>query len=621
MSAQVGTMKKAGTRLSLGLACIWLCVMSTMTVWKFGPTALNADILINTVMSLQKLTLYYWGQNRLLNVLPWATTWLRDPAANLFAVQWLTALSCFSLLYLFSHFAAKVLKATDVNATALQALMVMSSAFVLMFTPRAIGEIAIGHIEYALAALLGGLSLYLVVNRRSARWWSWVLPALTLTVAMGMNPSTVIPAVFAVMVLTLYRRRPAPAELAWGGLAILAFVSWTLISRQFGDASYGHFDPSLLPTGARRVGLGLLETLRGTASLVFAGCVFGVWLLARSGASPSAPECGRAARYIVAGALVFSAGWFVLFASSGWVAINQFSWRYFTYVIFALLLLGTLFVTHALCLLKPALGKLAAVVAALVAAVATWTTPLPVEQYKVFQRVNAQTRPGGHLYAGDYWVVWPSVLRDMLHQQEAYGLAFRGEANRDAALAYMTQHIQQHGHVDVYCLNETADTCQQQIARSVGQFKVADVQRLSDSVQVLRLNRYQPGLRIVDEDLLRLPSAVGTTSEGARTTDGRRGFLLYGPYRFLHAGRYQLVVNGTSRFTEGAYVDLASRTGRQIHAKFDLRPNANGELVRDAVVHLDRDVNELEVRVWVNADNAVSVTGYALQRLPDEPAP
>ncbi len=81
--------------------------------------------------------------------------------------------------------------------------------------------------------------------------------------------------------------------------------------------------------------------------------------------------------------------------------------------------------------------------------------------------------------------------------------------------------------------------------------------------------------------------------------------------------------HGWSKFgrRQHAYVDLASRTGRQIHAKFDLRPNANGELVRDAVVHLDRDVNELEVRVWVNANNAVSVTGYALQRLPDDAAP
>lgn len=621
MSEHATTMKPGRTAVVPVLTGLWLCAISAMTVWKFAPDVLNADILINTVMSLQKLTLYYWGQNRLLNVLPWATAWLRDPAANLFAVLWLASLSCFALLYLFSRFAARVAKAADVNTTSLQAFVVMSAGFVITFTPYAIGEIAIWHIEYALAALLCGLSFYLLLYQRPASWSSWLLPTLALIVAMGLNPSTVIPAVFVVLVMTLYRRRIDPIEVIWAGLAILTFVAWNYVSRQFGEASYSNFHLSLLLTGTLKVLRGLLESLRPIEGLVFAGCAVGLRLLARSDAFMPTGENGRQVRYITIGVTLFSLGWLLLFSTSGWVAINQFPWRYFIYVIFALLFLASLFITHTLLKLNKALGKLVVVATALAASVATCAVPISFDQYKVFQKVNALTRPGGHLYAGDYWLVWPSVLRDMLHQQEAYGLTFRGEANRDTARAYMTQHLEQHGHVRVYCLGDPADTCVQQIERAVGQFEVAKVQSLSDTVQLIELSSYQPGLRVDGRAVLSLPSAVGKASDGARITDGQSGFLLYGPYRILHAGHYRLRVHGTSRLTEGAYVDLASRTGRQIHAKFELLPNAHGELVRNAVVHFQRDVTDLEVRVWVDERNEVEVSGYELQLLPNEMAP
>ena len=64
-------------------ALIWLAIISLLTVVKYSPEYLNADILINSVMSLQNVTLYYWGQNRLISILPLVASLINNPLYNL----------------------------------------------------------------------------------------------------------------------------------------------------------------------------------------------------------------------------------------------------------------------------------------------------------------------------------------------------------------------------------------------------------------------------------------------------------------------------------------------------------------------------------------------------------
>ena len=73
-------------------ALVWLVSMSVLTVLKHAPAALNADILLNSIMSLQKVTLFYWGQNRLLSILPFIVAPATDPAVNLALVLLITYL-------------------------------------------------------------------------------------------------------------------------------------------------------------------------------------------------------------------------------------------------------------------------------------------------------------------------------------------------------------------------------------------------------------------------------------------------------------------------------------------------------------------------------------------------
>lgn len=576
-------------------------------------------MLINSVMSLQKVTLYYWGQNRLLNVLPLATAWLKDPAANLSAVLFLTSLSLFSLLYLLARLAALVTVVPNVGAASLKTFIVISAAFVITLKPHAISEIAIGHIEYSLAALLWATAVYLTLTRRSDRWQVFALPTSLIVLAIGLNPSTVIPAVFVAVASAWYRKKVGLAEWAWGASAVLSFVGWGFIARQHGETAYNQFDLSLLATGLGRVSERLVSVVNHRELLIFAGILAALQLCARAAPPAARHHNSPLSRYVGLGVVVFSVGWILLFAASRWIERNDFAWRYFTYVIFGLFFIAAIFCTRVLADLRARYANFAVMAAALAAGLATFTPPTTWAQFQVFQRANALTRTGSSLYTGDYWVVWPSVLRDMMHGHEAYGLTYRGEANKTAARAYLLKKIQAEGHATVSCLNEEPDTCIQQIKRAVGNFQVTAISRLKDDVHQVQLSGYDTGLHMDGADLPQLPSAVGILSNGAWRSDGRRGFLVFGPHYPIDAGSYRLSVRGSSTSAKVAYVDVASHHGNQVHARFELSPNASGVLIQDALIHLPADAPDLEVRIWVDQGHSLEVTGYRLELLQGKP--
>ena len=138
----------------IALALVWLLIISVLTVTKVAPHNINADTLLQSIMSLQKLTLYYWGQNRLLNILPLAVSLIKNPTLNLAAVMVLISISFYGLLYLVSRSAAILMAAKNIDAVSLKVFLIISSTFVFVFTQSAVSAIAIWHIEYSFPALL-----------------------------------------------------------------------------------------------------------------------------------------------------------------------------------------------------------------------------------------------------------------------------------------------------------------------------------------------------------------------------------------------------------------------------------------------------------------------------------
>ena len=110
-------------------------------------------------------------------------------------------------------------------------------------------------------------------------------------------------------------------------------------------------------------------------------------------------------------------------------------------------------------------------------------------------------------------------------------------------------------------------------------------------------------------------SQVGIIEGRKLVTTGKAGFLHFGPYDYLNAGHYLLTVRGTASRANGAWVDVVSQRGKINHGKFVIVPPeglTDYVLIR-APIHLAEPAQDIEVRVYVEADDRLTLDGYELR--------
>lgn len=118
-----------------------------------------------------------------------------------------------------------------------------------------------------------------------------------------------------------------------------------------------------------------------------------------------------------------------------------------------------------------------------------------------------------------------------------------------------------------------------------------------------------------DEGVL---SQVGAVRNGMLQSDGKAGFLLFGPYRPMDAGDYLLEIHGSGALTDEAWVDVVSEGGGVTHGKWLLDDIVHSPTRRGgAEVKLDHAVKDLEVRVFLGELDQFSLMGYSLGPLKD----
>jgi hypothetical protein len=597
------------------LSMLWAAALSLLTSLTLPKQFLTADVLIQSVMSLQKVTLYYWGQNRLINVLPLSVAWITEPKANLTATLWLSSMCLFLLLLALSRFAAAAVNASKLESLSLKTFVLTSTAFLYCFTPHAIFDITIAHFEYALPALLLAIAVNFSVLRTGWSLRPSALCAVAVFLAIGVNPATVLPGVFIAAAAALYRKRIGKAEAFLAGTSLLSYLSWSLIAGLHGDSNYATFDPALLPTGVGKIIPALVGTVNPVALVLLLGAL-ALGRLASFAFSKNAATCADESfeYYLRHCALVFAIAWLLLFSGNHWVEASLFSWRYFIYVLFAGLFCLALSFANGLDWMGRKSSSVAAVGAVAMSLASAFSEPVAVEDYKVFRETRPFTQLGSHLYAGDYWLVWPSVLGDMMQGHEAYGLAFRGEANRAAIRKYVLQAIDRDGHVSVLCLNDRPQACRRQIDFSAGNFQVSEATLVREKAYEFKLSRASGRREYMGKAFLDLPSQVGLIADGVKKSNGSPGFLAFGPYASLDAGSYRLDVFGSSGAIAGAFADVTSSGGHKVYAKFNLQPGAGEVLLRDGKFSIPKDAYDVEVRVWVGEGTRLDLKGYRLDR-------
>jgi hypothetical protein len=106
---------------------------------------------------------------------------------------------------------------------------------------------------------------------------------------------------------------------------------------------------------------------------------------------------------------------------------------------------------------------------------------------------------------------------------------------------------------------------------------------------------------------------VGKRLDDGFKSDGVAGFLTFGPYATLNAGTFDFKLTGVSRQVEKAFVDIVSAGGTKVHATVPLISTGGlSGVMAEAQVVLSNEVEDLEIRVWVEAENDVYVREYEM---------
>jgi len=115
-----------------------------------------------------------------------------------------------------------------------------------------------------------------------------------------------------------------------------------------------------------------------------------------------------------------------------------------------------------------------------------------------------------------------------------------------------------------------------------------------------------------------IPSQVGTHTGSGMQTDGRAGYLMFGPYQQIKSGNYTLRVTGKiNANSEKVVVDVVGDRGQQTFARFvglalPENSNAADDVLLEEKVTLDEAVDDLEVRIRVDDKADIFIDGYSL---------
>jgi hypothetical protein len=438
-----------------------LLLLSVVAVLRWSADQLAGDAILQSVMSVQDVRWFFWGQDRFASVVPALVSPIADPAANLFAGQLVNALAFYGLLLLVAAVAAPVLTDRRGWRPVLVIFLLFATAAAVILEPLALYFMALDAQPYALSWLLG-LGSFLLW--RQGAWWTAVLAGLLTWLAVGLNPSVVV-GVAVLAVGQMVRSRQWIRWPAFGAVWLICLGSWMVIAARYPpipgptvdvEPDYYAFHLDLLRSGAAR-SLGALGDSLVTGPTVALAVIAAVSLVV-------VPARLRAALLIRIALLAgFAAGYWVLFTGNAWVAANGWGMRYY-FPVLAIVVIGLAAPVAAALLAIRATDTVAVAVAATACAVGSIGPQTPLADAPVLVQVDptaAYARSAGiHYVAGDYWYVWP-VLHQMLVEgrDSAFATALRSDGDPTAYRRPFDQDLAAGRRPQAVCVNDSADAC------------------------------------------------------------------------------------------------------------------------------------------------------------------
>jgi hypothetical protein len=139
-----------------------------------------------------------------------------------------------------------------------------------------------------------------------------------------------------------------------------------------------------------------------------------------------------------------------------------------------------------------------------------------------------------------------------------------------------------------------------------------------DDLELLELNAYcAPPACLEYQGTNPIPSNVGFYTGSGIQTDGRAGYLIFGPYIKMQPGQYILQITGNINTNNNSViVDVVSHDTGKTYALFnglEIPKHIDKNVLLEEIVILDKDATAIEVRVKVDAEADLFINGYSLK--------
>lgn len=473
-----------------------LAALALLTVNRFAPDQISGDVMLYSVMSLQNVTVFFWEQNRLLNVGPALTSVIREPALNFYLNLLLPALAFYGLLRAAAGQAVRLASPSvqGGNWHARILFVGLAAAILLVFHPAAIYDMVIWHIEYPLSCLLLLWSCRVWFESRSGGWQQWVLAILLLGLALGVNFSIVIVALATVGARAIVKRNLDIRGIVFGSISLVLFLLWLAVAQRFPGPSavtYSGFALGTLRTGLPQVVMNFASMVRLPVLILL-----GFLILAAHVALAWRRRIGGNAalsrlRWLLG---LFGVGWLLLFSGNAWVAANQFHYRYFAFTAFAFGMLLLIELAGMLVLVGKPMRKAGFALAVLLLAAGLAREFVPLDEYAFSQRLAPAVEAGATVYAGEFSLAWASVMLGLLRGQQAFGVAERAAGNARAARRHAADLLERTGVLPVACVQAAVDRCAAQANALAGplHLRSASLASAPGQVEVWRLELQRP---------------------------------------------------------------------------------------------------------------------------------
>ena len=291
------------------------CVVVGSLALVFGArtSTHDADTALFAIMAKEKITWYYWDQNRFGSLIPFLTAWIRAVPINMAAQLFLGSVAGFASI-------AFVMELTGVRTWRLEGFFVAIILLMTCMKPQFVGAYFVGPVPYPVSCALFYAGLRMA---RSQIRMAIMLPlaALLFWLAFFVDFAlcVIVVPILGVDCLRSWRSRAPWLTLGLALLgALVAFVQSTLPATRTPSAIVGGEDPLGAALGA------MLGMFNVTHFAVAAGLVAICWFAARR-CIPTRLSVPSAA-LIIPGILLASAG---LYASTLWVQLNGNQPRYY----------------------------------------------------------------------------------------------------------------------------------------------------------------------------------------------------------------------------------------------------------------------------------------------------